>query len=81
MERYEGDYGCEAHEGDTQADRCPNVATQIRREPYTPGRFAVMFCDEHADKTYDYDEEATIQLCRDIEREEELDAQWIHVNT
>lgn len=67
-EPYEGDYRCEASEGYEKSDRCVRVATQVRREPYTPGRFAIMFCDEHADPTYELDAEATEKLRRDVEK-------------
>src|SRR5688500_17316109 len=70
----ESDVRGEAHE-DT---RCPNVAAKFMREPYTPGRFAILLCDECADGAramgYHFDEAATIQLSRDVEREQELEA-------
>jgi len=65
-QKYEGDFRCSAVEGDTHAGRCPNVATQVRREPYTPGRFKVFTCDEHADATYTFDAEATAELRQKI---------------
>jgi hypothetical protein len=73
MSDYEGDYRCQTGYGPD--DRCLNLTTKVMREPYTPGRFAVLLCDECADGAramgYHYDEEATIQLSRDIEREAE----------
>lgn len=66
-DRYEGDYGCAASEAED--DRCPKVATQVRREPWTPGAFKALTCDEHADTIYPLDVEATAQLRRDVERE------------
>ena len=72
---YEGDYGCEAHEAED--DRCGRVASQVRREPYTPKRFKVLTCDEHADPTYTFDPEATAELLASIEREEELEASHV----
>lgn len=68
---YEGDYQCQSSEGPD--DPCRRVATQVRREPFTPARFAVLTCDEHADSTFEFDAEATAQLWRDIEREEKLE--------
>lgn len=68
-EPYEGDYRCSASEAED--DRCPKVATQVRREPFTPAAFGVLTCDEHADPAYSLDVEATIQLCRDVEKEME----------
>lgn len=65
---YEGDYGCEASEAID--DRCSKVATQVRREPYTPAGFKVRSCDEHADPTYALDLEATAELLRKVETEE-----------
>lgn len=64
---YDGDYRCQASEAED--DHCGRVATQVRREPYTPAQFKVLTCDEHADPTYLLDKEATAQLLRDIERE------------
>lgn len=69
-ERYDGDYRCEAHE--CEDDRCGKVATQARREPYTPLAVQVLTCDEHADSTYPLDVEATERLRLDVEREAEV---------
>lgn len=69
---YEGDYRCSASEAED--DRCGRVATQVRREPFTPGRFKVLFCDEHADPTYEFDAQATSELLASVEREEQLEA-------
>ena len=72
-EPYEGDYQCEAHEGYEKGDRCSRVASQVRSEPWTPGRFKVLTCDEHADPIYTFDAEATAELLASVEREEELE--------
>lgn len=71
-EPYEGDFGCQV--GEAEDDRCGRVATQVRREPFTPARFKVLTCDEHADPTYELDAEATAELLASVEREEELEA-------
>lgn len=68
-ETYEGDFGCQAHEAED--DHCGQVATQVRREPFTPKAFQVLTCDEHADSTYSLDVEATAKLKQDVEREAE----------
>ena len=39
---------CEVHEGEERSDRCPLKATRIVREPFTPGRFKIHCCEEHA---------------------------------
>lgn len=76
-ERYEGDYRCEVSED----GRCWKEATMVYREPFTPSQVAVLACSEHADDLekagYAFDEEATIQLARDREREsvEEVEAE------
>ena len=68
--KYEGDYRCEAHEGE---DHCHEAATQVWREPYTPASFKVTVCDEHSadcrDFGYRRDWDAEAQLARDKERE------------
>lgn len=68
-EPYEGDYTCEVSEG----ERCFKEATMVYREPFTPARVAVLACSTHADDLekagYEFDEEATVQLARDRERE------------
>lgn len=71
-EPYEGDFGCSASEAED--DRCGRVATQVRREPWTPARFAVLTCDEHAESIYTLDAEATAELLASVEREEALEA-------
>lgn len=70
-ESYEGDYGCSASEAED--DHCGRVATQVRREPFTPLRVKVLTCDEHADPAYTFDPGATAELLASIEREEELE--------
>jgi hypothetical protein len=74
MEKYEGDYQCAVSEDGS----CRKVATQCWREPFTPSAFPVIACDEHADglraEGYHFDQDATIQLLRDVEREEEREA-------
>lgn len=71
-ERYEGDYGCNVSEG----ERCGNVATKVYREPFTSLQVAVLACDGCGDALrqmdYTFDAGATIQLCRDVEREAEV---------
>jgi hypothetical protein len=73
MGSYEGDYRCEVFEGGP----CFRVAVQCWREPFTPSAFRVIACDEHAKDLqasgYHFDSDATAQLCRDVEREEELE--------
>lgn len=68
-ERYEGDYRCEVSED----ERCWKEATMVYREPFTPARVRVLACSEHADDLEKdgchFDEEATVQLARDRERE------------
>lgn len=39
---------CEAHEGEERSDRCPDKWTRMVREPFTPGRFKIRCCEEHA---------------------------------
>lgn len=68
---YEGDYRCQASEAED--DHCRRVASQVRRECYTPARFKVLSCDEHADPTYQFDAEATAELLASIDREEALE--------
>jgi hypothetical protein len=79
-EPYEGDYRCASNFGPD--DPCRNMATKTVREPFTPRRFAVLLCDECADGAsamgYHFDEEATIQLSRDIEREQEFESSSIN---
>ena len=74
METYKGDYRCRSSEG--PEDPCPGVATQCWREHYTPSAIPVILCDECSEHArgfgYTFDQEATIQLVRDIEREAEL---------
>lgn len=71
-EPYEGDFRCSASEAED--DHCGRVATQVRREPFTPRRFKVLTCDEHADSSYTFDAEATAELLASVEREEQLEA-------
>lgn len=70
-EPYEGDYECQMSEGPD--DPCRLVATQVYREPYTPGGFKVYVCDEHSGHCrgfgYSRDREAEKQLVVDKERE------------
>ena len=70
--QYEGDYQCGSGEPD---EPCRKEATQVWREPYTPGRFRILLCNEHVQDVkamgYHYDQEATVQLARDREREAE----------
>lgn len=65
---YEGDYRCQASE--CEDDHCSKVATHVRREPYTPGRFQVLLCDEHADNSYEMDTLATADLLRKVKIEQ-----------
>lgn len=71
MEKYEGDFGCSLGED----SRCPNVASQVYREPYTPAGFAVLVCDECAGHCigfgYFYDAQATSELREDIQHEQQ----------
>lgn len=71
-ERYEGDYKCAVSEDGP----CRKEASMVYREPYTPARVPVLACSECADGLekagYHFDEEATVQLARDRERESEV---------
>ena len=75
----ESEYHCEV--GEDSETNCRRIGVKVYREPFTPGRFAVIACDEHADglrsSGYHFDEEATIQLNRDIEREKEMEAHYV----
>lgn len=67
---YEGDYRCAVSEGEP----CWKEATMVYRESLTPARIPVIACSEHADDLekadYHFDEEGTVQLARDREREQ-----------
>jgi hypothetical protein len=71
MEAYEGDYRCAVSEDGP----CRKEATMVYREPFTPARTPVLACSEHADDLekagYHFDEEATVRLARDREKEAE----------
>ena len=68
---YEGDFRCAVSEDGP----CRKVAAQCWREPYTPSATPVIACYEHAEGLralgYRFDAQATIQLARDVEQEEE----------
>jgi hypothetical protein len=69
LENYDGDFRCQVSEGGP----CRKEATMVYREPFTPASVAVPACDEHSDGLskagYHFDEQATIELARDRERE------------
>lgn len=69
-DKYEGDYRCAVSEDGP----CWKEASMVYREPWTPARTPVLVCSECADglerQGYDFDEEATVQLARDREREQ-----------
>lgn len=72
MNEYEGDFRCEVSEG----ERCHKEATQCWRELFTPSNTPVIACDEHSDalkaQGYHFDNQATVMLARDREREARL---------
>ncbi len=71
MSDYESDYQCQSNDGPD--DPCHRVATQVFREPWTKAAYALLVCDEHSGDPkamgYTFDQEGTIQLARDVERE------------
>ena len=71
-EFYEGDYRCLVSDEDGP---CGKEASMVYREPFTPAKTPVLACSECADGLekagYHFDEEATVQLARDREREAE----------
>lgn len=81
MSDYEGDYTCSVSED----SRCGREATRVVHEPYTPGNFKVLCCDECARDLlslgYHADPEAEKKLAEDKHREaeyferDELDSQ------
>jgi len=69
MGSYEGEYRCAVSEDGP----CRKEGSMVYREPFTPAQTRVIACSECADalekQGYHFDEEATVQLARDRERE------------
>ncbi len=77
MSNFEGDYICEV--GVDVDECCGREATRICREPFTPGNFEILCCDEHAASLirqgYHADKNADKRLAADKQRETESSLQ------